>query len=64
MKMYTFKWRIPYNAGMEGQRFYKSSARASSQRTEAMKRIYEMGADDADSFVSEVFELELDEEEA
>ena len=54
MKMYTFKWRMPYNAGMEGQRFYKSSARASSQRTEAMKRIYEMGADDADSFVSEV----------
>lgn len=63
MKIYTFKWRIPYNAGMEGQKFYTSLTRASAQRTEAMKRICEMGADDAEGFVSDVFELDLDDSE-
>jgi hypothetical protein len=63
MKIYTFKWRIPYNSGMEGQRYYKSQDKAASDRIAAMKRIYELGSDTPEALVSEVYELDLDDDE-
>lgn len=61
MKIYSFRWHIPYNRGMEGQRYYTSEVKATKDRVEALKRMYDFGADRAESYVSDIFEIEVDD---